>query len=359
MKHVQTPSMTIFARDGCVLETEALVEVTLTTVVKCWTLRREGMITLVLHRPRMLTHHVTPRHVAEALGPSVSYTTELASGLWEVWFSAGKTHSSPLDIRDQVRALLKTNVLVVGIRGITDFYVTQDPSSRPCLVTRGSNLCAVCQLPWVDLARTTTNDLMELYIEYGIDAMCVSIEQNLMRVMVSNSASVSRPHLHLIAHEMCRTGSPCPLTFVGMQTSRTSTLKLATFERCLETFVCAARTGHENHLRGVSESVIVGKPVSLGTGGDFSVVSVTGTTVKEHVPVCIYPPTPCDVTIYPDLPTIRPLVATRKRPHPQPMKEPISQKHVKRDVETPNFDGNPFMNHESKFVQYRLSSPGT
>jgi hypothetical protein len=82
---------------------------------------------------------------------------------------------------------------------------------------------------------------------------------------------VIRKYVRIISNTICRTGMPCALTFAGLTNSNTSILKLATFERSLESFTRAAMNGHVDSLRGTSEALVVGKPVNLGTGGQFTV----------------------------------------------------------------------------------------
>jgi len=287
MKDIKTPSMTIVAREGYSFDTDGILSVTLHSLIRCWTTERCGMVTVVLDRVYMMSRYITPRMVSESVGrihTGMEYTTDLEATTWEIWFpTEGPDASSPLHVRDIVRSLMKSTMLIRGIKNLHDFYMstvevgrwvhgTHTTTMEPCMITKGSNLREVCRLPWVDVQHTTTNDLMEIYDVFGIDAVCGSIERSLLHVMSSNSADVDRNYIHIIAHEMCRTGSPCALTFNGLTNSKTSTLKLATFERSLESFVRAACIGHKDDLRGISESVIVGKPVSVGTGGDFELI---------------------------------------------------------------------------------------
>ena len=279
MKTIQTPSMRIVPVEDVDVVTcaESLMTITLRRVVQTWTMQRQGHASIVLDRAFLIDRKIVPRLVAEALGlDGVEHTRDLEATKWEIWFPAS-------DVRAAISTLLKTNPTIRGVRGVTDYYISSTSvrsgvegeivlTDRPMIVTSGSNLLAVLELPWVDCSYTTTNHIHEVYTVLGIDAACCAIADNLLDVMSSNSATVSQSYIRLIAHEMCRTGVPCALTFVGLKQSDTSILKLATFERSLESFVNAARTGHHDELRGISESVIVGKPVSVGTGGDFQVM---------------------------------------------------------------------------------------
>ena len=300
MKNIQTPSMKIFVQPGFedILDVDNVIEVTLSDVVQTWSDKRPGFITLILNRDFMIQRELVPRIVASRMHEDVEYTSDLTSDTWEVWLS-----SNDGDIRPYVKQLLKSNILIRGIRNIRDYYKTYvdvninvtggfiEKQQRLCIVTMGSNLIEVMKLPWVDTIHTTTNDLIELNSVLGIDAMCSSLETNLMEVMTSNLASVSRKYIRIIAHEMCRTGRPCALTFVGLTQSNTSTLKLATFERSLESFASAAIESHIDKLQGISESVIVGKPITVGTGGKFTLIpthnDIDDNTVIDHWMDCM------------------------------------------------------------------------
>jgi DNA-directed RNA polymerase beta' subunit len=340
MKTIQTPSMNIILLHGHTVDPQELLEITFKDVMAGWTDERDGFVTIELKKSFMIDRHLSPRMIAHAmdLGMNIQYTRNLEDPKWSIWYVSDPSptvHMNPsIWVRTQVRQLVKKNKLLRGIRHLRDFYWTEISidtvcqgvlvkEDRKCLVTAGSNLVDILCLPWVDVEHTTTNDLMEMYDVYGVDAMCKAIEHNLMSVMTSNSASVSRKYIQVIANEMCRTGVPCALTFTGLTQSKTSTLKLATFERSLDSFFGAACDGHHDELKGISESVIVGKPVSVGTGGDFSVLSSllpddmssfsSSSCIKTNLPY-LYPPIPCDVSSYEILPTIVVKKNNRKRP---------------------------------------------
>jgi DNA-directed RNA polymerase subunit A" len=358
VKDIQTPSMTIVPRDGHTFDPNSIVSVTFKMVVHCWSTKRDHMVTILLNKSFMVSRVLTPRIVAEALyQDNIEYTQDLEADTWELWFPlVGDT--SPLRVRDAVRVMLKSDILIHGIKRVHDFYLSTINIDRlvdgvwtvykqPCVVTKGSNLREICKLPWVDIQYTTSNDLMEIYSVFGIDSMCTAIEENLLQVMSSNSADVSRSYLHIIAHEMCRTGVPCALTFNGLTSSKTSTLKLATFERSLESFVRAACIGHEDQLRGISESVIVGKPVSVGTGGDFELIN-DGHIQFGNISL------PCDESedcpLSPERPSEK-----RKRTDTEPLQEPTVPTRKRQKLPCVAATAvNPFLNTQNLFVPYTV-----
>ena len=114
---------------------------------------------------------------------------------------------------------------------------------------------------------------MEVYDVFGIDATTYAIEENLREVMNVNSANIASVHIKLLAHLMTQSGKPCALTFSGLNQAKSSKLKMAGFERTLDSFVGAAVMGHNDNLNGISEALLVGNRVTVGTGGPFETIS--------------------------------------------------------------------------------------
>ncbi len=178
--------------------------------------------------------------------------------------------------------------VVDGVPGVRDFFETEQkvmtrvgsgreekmvPVSRRVVQTLGSNIMAISQVPGVDVGLTSTNDIWELYHNFGIEVVRRSIEDQLVSIMSNNSASVSRQHVRLVSHSICRTGVPCALSYSGMNNANASKLKCATFERIVDSFLASGVKGELDQLQGVSESVMVGTPVSVGTGStDFELL---------------------------------------------------------------------------------------
>ncbi len=181
-------------------------------------------------------------------------------------------------------ALLYDKQLLAGIEGIRDFaaiekeLLVRDENGddrlimrkRKCILTLGSNLQAVCALPGVDLEYTMSNDIHQVFAVYGVDAAQLAIEENLMEAMQTSDASVLAQHIKLIASTMCNSGAPVSLTFSGMSAKDTgSWFKRALFEQALSSFLGCGVSAHKDNLRGLSEGIVVGCMVSIGTGGDF------------------------------------------------------------------------------------------
>jgi DNA-directed RNA polymerase III subunit RPC1 len=136
----------------------------------------------------------------------------------------------------------KTNKLLVEGYGLRD-----------CMTTLG-----------VDGLHTSTNNVMEVHNVLGIEAARHTIVQEIGEVM--KDMDIDPRHFLLLADIMCRTGEPLGITRFGLAKMRDSVLQLASFEKTADHLFDAGGTGRADLIEGVSECIIMGKTVSLGTG---------------------------------------------------------------------------------------------
>lgn len=208
-----------------------------------------------------------------------------SSSIWDAVAPEAKMQSP--ERAELLMHTLKTDkMLLAGIEGIRDFKVIEKTfvvankaedgclmtSKRKCILAQGSNLQAVCALPGVDVSLTTSTHIWQVFQVFGIDAAEQAIYEGLMEALNITVESPASQHVKIIAATMCFSGKPSPMTYSGM-TSRDpeSWLQRALFERSYETFRGAGIAAHYNNMRGVSPAIMIGAPISLGTGGDFAI----------------------------------------------------------------------------------------
>jgi len=78
--------------------------------------------------------------------------------------------------------------------------------------------------------------------------------------------SVDKRHLTLVADLMTCRGEVLGITRHGLAKMKESVLMLASFERTADHLFEAAYHGQKDSISGVSESIIMGRPTTLGTG---------------------------------------------------------------------------------------------
>lgn len=155
---------------------------------------------------------------------------------------------------------------IAGIKGITKPVVTQDEKREWIIIAGGSNLTDLFKLKEVDTTRSTTNDIMEIYKLFGIEAARNAIVNEIYTIMKTQGADVDIRHITLLADAMTAEGEIMSVGRHGLSGRKASVLARAAFEETVKHLVNAAINGEEDKLKGVTENILIGQPVPVGTG---------------------------------------------------------------------------------------------
>ena len=135
------------------------------------------------------------------------------------------------------------------------------------LYTEGSELGNVLDIEGVDASRTTCNNIHEIYRNLGIEAAREAIIEETMNTLEEQGLDdVNIRHLMLVADIMTNVGTIESIGRHGISGTKESVLARAAFEVTVNHLLDAAIHGEVDDLNGVTENVIVGKPIKLGTG---------------------------------------------------------------------------------------------
>jgi DNA-directed RNA polymerase subunit A" len=146
----------------------------------------------------------------------------------------------------------------VVIRRETDGYV---------LYTEGSNLQDALEIEGVDPHRIFTNNLREIYEVLGIEATRNAIINEALSVLSEQGMDVDVRHIILVADMMTADGTIRQIGRHGISGSKNSALARAAFEVTIKHLLGAGIAGTRDPLRGITENVILGQLIPLGTGG--------------------------------------------------------------------------------------------
>ena len=84
--------------------------------------------------------------------------------------------------------------------------------------------------------------------------------------MQSHGVNVNPRHINLLSEVMTCKGRIIGFTRNGVDKMKDSTIMLASFEKTTDFLFDAATMGKHDRMRGVSEKIIMGQPITLGTG---------------------------------------------------------------------------------------------
>ena len=157
------------------------------------------------------------------------------------------------------------NMKLKGIPGITRVTVVKE-GEEWFIQTAGSNLGKVVQVQGVDPTRVYTNNVHEVAQVLGIEAARTTLVRELMSTLDEQGLEVDIRHIFLVADLMTSKGYIQQIGRHGIAGSKSSVLARAAFEITVPTLAEAAVKGEVEDLKGVTENVIVGLPIPLGTG---------------------------------------------------------------------------------------------
>ena len=162
------------------------------------------------------------------------------------------------------------DIVFKGIEEISRVVIRKeelDTGEEFVLYTEGSNLKKVLDIEGVDASRTTCNNIHEIHDNLGIEAAREAIIEETMNTLEEQGLDdVNIRHLMLVADIMTNTGDIESIGRHGISGNKDSVLARAAFEVTVNHLMDAAIHGEVDDLDGVTENVIVGKPIKLGTG---------------------------------------------------------------------------------------------
>ena len=118
----------------------------------------------------------------------------------------------------------------------------------------------------VDSANVMTNSVLEVAEVFGIEAARNSIVHEAVTTLSEAGLDVDIRHIMLVADLMTNDGQVKAIGRHGVSGKKSSVLARAAFEITAAHLLHAAMVGEVDHLEGVTENIIVGQPVTLGTG---------------------------------------------------------------------------------------------
>ena len=165
----------------------------------------------------------------------------------------------------QIGKQLQT-VTLKGIKGIKRVVIRKEDSGEYVLYTEGSELKQVLTIEGVDATRTRTNNINEIFDVMGIEAGRAALIHEATETLNEQGLTVDIRHLMLVSDIMSADGEVKSIGRHGISGEKASVLARAAFEVTVNHLLDSGIGGDVDELRGVTENVIVGQPIRLGTG---------------------------------------------------------------------------------------------
>ena len=194
-----------------------------------------------------------------------------------------KNTAAPLDELDHIYVLknfqeqLLHNVIIRGIRKINKVIlrkILNNVSEQSgifkkkdiwVLDTVGSNLLDILALDCIDMTRTFSNDIMEVYNVLGIEAARQMIYTELAEVLEFDGSYLNYHHMAMLCDRMTYSSKLISIFRHGINNDNIGPIAKASFEETPEMFLKAAKHGELDTMRGISANVMVGQEGMFGT----------------------------------------------------------------------------------------------
>jgi DNA-directed RNA polymerase II subunit RPB1 len=190
----------------------------------------------------------------------------------------------PLDQSDQIYILksfqdqLLTNTILKGVKNLNTVimrkikdvvmneadgvYSQQDVW---VLDTVGTNMMEVLGLDYIDVYKTISNDIIEVYHTLGIEAARQTIYNELMEVIEFDGTYINSHHYSILCDRMTYSNKLISIFRFGINQDNIGPIAKASFEETPEMLLKAARHGELDNMRGVSANVMCGQEGYYGT----------------------------------------------------------------------------------------------
>mgnify|MGYP001185467340 FL=1 len=208
-----------------------------------------------------------------------------------------------LDQSDEIYMLknfqdnLMNNIVLRGVSKITNVlprkisnsvkkkeskYVQEDIY---VLDTTGTNLLEILSSEFIDVKRTYSNDIKEVFNVLGIEAARQTIYNELFEVMEFSGVYINYHHLSILCDRMTSNHNMVAIFRSGILNDDIGPISKSTFEVHTEVLLDASRHADFDHMRGVSANVMMGQTGTYGTGSFNLVMDIDAMKNMDAVDV--------------------------------------------------------------------------
>ncbi|MDP3105931.1 MAG: DNA-directed RNA polymerase subunit A'' [Candidatus Methanoperedens sp.] len=266
-KNPSTPMMTIFLEKEYAFDRDKArelawkIEATYINVLGSMSTDITDMKVVVeLNKKSLIQRNMTAKEVSERINEELDASSYI-SGDTLIMKPEEPSYRQLLQLVKSVQS-----VILKGIKGIKRVVIRKEESGEYVLYTEGSTLKEVLEIEGVDATRTRTNNVNEIYEVMGIEAARAALIHEATETLKEQGLNVDVRHIMLVSDIMTVDGEVKPIGRHGISGEKASVLARAAFEVTVSHLLDSGMSGDVDELRGVTENVIVGQPIRLGTG---------------------------------------------------------------------------------------------
>jgi DNA-directed RNA polymerase beta' subunit len=177
------------------------------------------------------------------------------------------------------KELVLNRIKLKGVEGITNIKsLSYDPhvefdengaiqrKNRYVIYADGTSIGDIRYIKGVDLKRTTTNNITEIYRYFGIEAARNALIKEYKVVLEANGSGTNYQHWSILVDSMTGTHTMVSVDRHGMDKLNNDPLPSASFEKPVEKFQLAALYRERDSMESVAARIMTGQGIRGGTG---------------------------------------------------------------------------------------------
>ena len=266
-KKPATPAMDIYldkkikaSRESAISVARNILETSIRDLVIDVETDHSTEIILEFDSERLRSRNCTMDDVISVLEPNKKFTQKAVKDNVIITLVE---ESDSITVNTLLNKIRKT--IVKGVPEIARVTLKEE-NGEWVIQTTGSNLLKVLEVEGIDKFNVRTNNIFEIGITLGIEAARNSLISELKATLENQGLEVDIRYLMLVADLMCHKGYLQQIGRHGIAGSKDSVLARAAFEITVPTIARAAKEGEIEELKGITENVIVGSQIPIGSG---------------------------------------------------------------------------------------------
>lgn len=221
----------------------------------------KGAIKFILDDQTMAANDLHAQQVAQRLGKSMDVDAKVSED--DNIIVKLKTKNLQEIRQMSVKIMKKT---IQGVEGAGKAVIQRNKNDEFYIVAAGSNVEGLIDIEGIDKSRLYTNDVFAMYRLFGIEAARNTIVHELKSTLDEQKIDVDERHIMLVADAMTYSGGIKGVGRHGLSGQKNSVFAKAAYEETVKHLVNAAAFGEIDPMKGVTENILVGKQIPIGTG---------------------------------------------------------------------------------------------
>ena len=151
------------------------------------------------------------------------------------------------------------------INNITKIFPTEDKQNGEFMIeTQGTNLIDILSMEGIDIAKTFSDDMWDVYNVLGIEAARTLLIQEFTKVASFDGTYINPRHIQLLVDYICHTGTMTAISRHGI-TRDVGPIANSSFETPIDNLTHSSVFNEIDDMKSIASNIMFGKEGSFGS----------------------------------------------------------------------------------------------